>query len=94
MLDENEQLIKNANICVCYKDKSEWCHFPIKDYKTAYFAIGRGDDARIITESICGWAVKDGNPYVIDEYGYLYEIDTEVFLRKEEAEKEIERRKY
>lgn len=80
--------------CEDFKDKSEWFHFPIKDCKTAYFAIGRGDEARVITELICGWGVKNGNPCVIDAYGYLYEIDTEVYLRKEEAEKEVERRKH
>ena len=80
--------------CEDFKDKSEWFHFPIKDYKTAYYVAGYGDEARVITEPICGWGVKDGRPSVIDAYGDLYEIDTEVFLRKEEAEKEVERRKH
>ena len=93
VLDENEQLIKDANICVCYCDKSEWFHFPIKDYKTAYYAVGYGDEAQVITEPICGWGIKNGRPCVIDVCRDLYEIDTEVFLTKEDAEKEVERRK-
>ena len=80
--------------CEDFKDKSEWFHFPIKDYKTAYYAVGYGDEARVIAEPICGWGVKNGRPSVIDTYGDLYEIDTEVFLTKEDAEKEVERRKH
>lgn len=80
--------------CEDFKDKSEWFHFPIKDSKTAYYVVGYGDEARVITEPICGWGVKNGRPSVIDACGDLYEIDTEVFLRKEEAEKEVERRKH
>lgn len=79
--------------CEDFKDKSEWFHFPIKDYKTAYYVVGYGDDARVIAEPICGWGVKNGRPCVIDVCRDLYEIDTEVFLRKEEAQKELERRK-
>lgn len=94
VLDENEQLIKDANICVCYCDKSEWIHFPIKDYKIAYYALGYGDDARVIEEPIHGLAViKNGRHCIIDKYEDLYEIGEEVFLTKEKAEKEVERRK-
>ncbi len=44
-------------------------------------------------DSICGWGVKNGKPCIIDEYGYIYEIDTEVFLTKDDAGKDVERRK-
>lgn len=81
-------------VCKCFSDKSEWFHFPIKDSKTAYYVVGYGDNARVIEELICGWGVKDGRPSVIDTCGDLYEIDTEVFLTKEDAEKEVERRKH
>ena len=82
-----------TDVCKCFSDNAEWVHFPGKDYKTAYFAIGRGDEARVVEEPICGWGVKNGRPCVIDEYGYIYEIAAEVFLTKEKAEKEVERRK-
>lgn len=82
-----------TEICKNFSNKSEWFHFPIKDYKTAYYVVGYGDDAGVIAEPICGCGVKNGRPSVIDVYGDLYEIDTEVYLRKEEAEKEVERRK-
>jgi hypothetical protein len=79
--------------CPDFADKAEWFHFPSKDCKIAYYAVGYGDEARVIAEPICGWGVKNGRPCVIDACGDLYEIETEVFLTKEEAEKEVERRK-
>lgn len=83
-----------TGVCKCFSDKSEWVHFHDKDCKTAYFPIGYGDDARIIEEPICGWGIKNGNPCVIDEYGDLYEPGVDmVFLTKEEAQKELERRR-
>lgn len=83
-----------TDVCKCFSDKSEWFHFPIKDYKIAYYAVGYGDEARVIAEPICGWGVKNGRPCVIDVCRDLYEINTEVFLVKENAEKEVERRKH
>lgn len=85
---------QEAELCEHFSDKAEWVHFPDKDCKTAYFPIGYGDNARIIEEPIVGWGIKNGNSCVIDKYGYLYEpgIDM-VFLTKEEAQKELERRK-
>ena len=80
--------------CEDFKDKSEWFYFPIKDYKTAYYAVGYGDEAQVITEPIRGWGIKNGRPCVIDICRDLYEIDAEVFLTKEDAEKEVERRKH
>ena len=84
---------QEAELCEHFSDKSEWFHFPSKDCKTAYYVVGYGDGARVIAEPIYGWGVKNGRPSVIDAYGDLYEIDTEVFLTKENAEKEVERRK-
>ncbi len=85
---------QEAELCEHFSDKSEWVHLLGKDHKTAYYVIGYGDNTRVIIEPICGWGVKDGKPCVIDGCGDLYEIDTEVFLRKEEAQKEVERRKH
>lgn len=92
-LDRCRGFGQETELCEHFSDNSEWVHFPGKDYKTAYFAIGRDDEARVIAEPICGWGVKNGRPCIIDEYGYIYEIATEVFLTKENAEKEVERRK-
>lgn len=79
--------------CEDFKDKSEWFHFPAKDHNTAYYALGRGKIAVLIEEPIYGWAIKDGKYYVIDECETLYKIGEEVFLTKEEAVREVERRK-
>lgn len=84
---------QEAELCEHFSDKSEWFHFPIKDYKTAYYAVGYGDDAKVIEEPIRGWGIKNGKQCVIDECGDLYAIGEEVFLTKEEAEKDVERRK-
>ena len=80
-------------VCKCFSDKSEWFHFASKDCETAYYAVGYGNDAKVIEESICGWAIKNGKCCVIDECGDLYEIGEEVFLTKEGAEKDVDRRK-
>ena len=61
--------------------------------KSENYPVGYGNDVRVIEEPICGWGIKNGKWRVIDECGDLYEIDTEVFLTKEDAEKEVERRK-
>lgn len=86
---------KNDNVeeCTAFEDKSEWFHFPCKDCETAYYAIGYGSGAVVIEGPICGWGIKNGKRYVIDERGDLYEIGELVFLTKEEAEKDVERRK-
>lgn len=87
--------IMQIKACVCkyFSNKSEWFHFPSKDCKTAYYALGYGCNAQIIEEPIYGLAIKNGKRYVIDECRDFYEIGEEVFLTKEAAEKEIERRK-
>ena len=66
-------------VCKCFSDKSEWFHLAGKDYETAYYLVGHGDDARVIEEPICGWGIKNGEQYVIDEYGDLCAIGEEVF---------------
>lgn len=81
-------------VCKCFSDKSQWLHLTGKDYKTAYYPVGYGNDARVIEEPICGWGIKNGKRCVIDECGDLYEIDTEVFLTKEDSEKDVKRRKH
>lgn len=83
-----------AKICENFSDKSEWVHLLSKDFKTAYYVVGYGDDARVIEEPIYDWGAKNGKPCVIDGCGDLYEIDTEVFLTKEDAEKDVKRRKH
>lgn len=82
-----------TDVCNCFSDKSEWFHLLSKDHETAYYVVGYGDNARVIEEPICGWGVKDGKPSVIDAYGDLYEINTEVYLTKEAAEKDVKRRR-
>lgn len=82
-----------TGVCKCFSDKSEWFHFPSKDYKTAYYPVRYGNNARIIEEPIYGWAIKTEKCYVIDECDDLFEIGEEVFLTKENAEKEVERRR-
>ena len=79
--------------CEDFKDKSEWFHFPIKDYKTAYYPVGYGDDAQVIEEPICGWGIKNGKLYIIDECSDFYELGVMVFLTMEEAQKDVGRRK-
>ena len=82
-----------AEICANFSDKSEWFHFPIKDCKTAYYALGHGSSARVLKEPIYGVAIKNGKCYIVDECEDLYEIGKTVFLTKEKAKKEVERRK-
>lgn len=79
--------------CPDFADKSEWFHFPGEDYKTAYYPVGYGDDAQVIEEPICGWGIKNGKQCVIDECGDFYELGEGVFLTKEDAEKDVERRR-
>ena len=80
-------------VCKCFSDKSEWFHFASKDCETAYYAVGYGNNARVIEEPIYGLIINDGKQYVIDEYRDLYKIGEEVFLTKEGAEKDVDRRK-
>ena len=84
---------QEAKSCEHFSDKSEWIHFPAKDPKMAYYAIGYGIGAVLIEEPIYGWGIKNGKLCVIDERGDFYEIGKLVFLTKDEAEKEVERRK-
>lgn len=84
---------QEVELCEHFSDKAEWVHFPVKDCKTAYYALGRGKSAVLIEELIYGWGIKNGKYYVIDECEALYEIGEEVFLTKEEAQKVVERRK-
>ncbi len=80
-------------VCKCFSDKSEWLHLIGKDYKTAYYPVGYGNDAQVIEEPICGWGIKNGKLYVIDECSDFYELGVMVFLTREEAQKDVERRK-
>ena len=82
-----------AEICINFSDKSEWLHLIGKDYKTAYYPVGYGNDAQVIEEPICGWGIKNGKLYVIDECSDFYELGVMVFLTREEAQKDVERRK-
>ena len=80
-------------VCKCFSDKSEWCHLAGKDSIIAYYTVGYGNSAQIVDEPIVGWGIKNGNQCVIDECGDFYEIGGMVFLTKEEAQKEVERRR-
>ena len=96
--DEDSCCKQFAEICENFSDKSEWLksewlHLLCKDYEKAYYVLGYGNDARVVEEPICGWAIKNEKCYIIDECGDLYEIGKEVFLTKENAEKDVERRK-
>lgn len=91
--DEDSCCKSFAETCENFSDKSEWFHFPSKDYKNAYYPVWYGDDAQVIEEPICGWGIKNGKQCVIDECGDFYEIGGMVFLTKEEAQREVERRK-
>ena len=82
-----------AKVCENFSDKSEWLHLLGKDYETAYYPVGYGNDARVVEEPICGWAIKNEKRYIIDGCGDLYEIGDSVWLSKEDAEKAVERRK-
>lgn len=84
---------QEAELCEHYSDKSEWFHLVGKDCETAYYAVGYGNDARVIEEPIYGWGIKNWKQCVIDEYGDFYEIGEGAFLTKEDAEKEVERRR-
>lgn len=79
--------------CEDFKDKSEWFHLSEKDHKMAYYVIGYSKGAVLIEEPIYGWGIKNGKRCVIDNCGDFYEIGNLVFLKKDEAEKEVERRK-
>lgn len=81
-----------AETCANFSDKSEWFHLSGKDSTTAYYSVGYGDEAKVIEETICGWGIKNGKQCVIDECGDFYELGGMVFLTKEEAQKEVERR--
>lgn len=91
--DEDNCCKAFAETCENFSNKSEWFHFIGKDCKTAYYAVMSGDDAQVIEEPICGWGIKDGKQCVVDEYGDFYEIGGMVFLTREEAEKDVERRR-
>lgn len=82
-----------TDVCNFFSDKSEWFHLLGKDHETAYYPVGYGDDAQVIEEPICGWGIKNGKQCVIDECGDFYEIGEGAFLTKEDAEKDVERRR-
>ena len=84
---------QESELCEHFSDKAEWFHLPGKDCKTAYYVIGYINNDQIIEEPIYGLAIKNGKRYVIDECRDFYEIGKEVFLTKEEAQKDIDRRK-
>lgn len=48
---------QEAKLCEHFSDKSEWFHFADKDCKTAYYALGYGNNARVIEEPIHGLAI-------------------------------------
>lgn len=82
-----------TSVCKCFSDKSEWVHLSGKDSTTAYYSVGYGDEAKVIEEPICGWGIKNGKQCVVDECGDFYELGGMVFLKKEEAQKDVERRR-
>nr|DAJ55455.1 MAG TPA: hypothetical protein [Caudoviricetes sp.] len=84
---------QETKLCEHFSDKAEWIHLSKKDHEMAYYAIGYGKGAVLIEEPIYGWGIKNGKLCVIDERGDFYEIGNLVFLKKDEAEKEVERRK-
>lgn len=88
-----KKFVDETKLCKCFSDKSEWVHLSEKDVKMAYYAIGYGCGAVLIEEPIYGWGIKNGKLCVIDERGDFYEIGNLVFLKKDEAEKEVERRR-
>lgn len=91
--DEDSCCKPFAEACANFSDKSEWVHLSGKDSTTAYYPVGYGDEAKVIEEPICGWGIKDRKQCVIDECGDFYELGSMVFLKKEEAQKDVERRK-
>lgn len=91
--DEDSCCKPFAEICVNFSDKSEWFHLSDKDSATAYYSVGYGNSAQVVEEPIYGWGIKNGQRCVIDECGDFYEIGGMVFLTKEEAQKEVERRR-
>lgn len=91
--DEDSCCKPFAETCGNFSDKSEWLHLVGKDCETAYYSVGYGNDSQVIEEPICGWGIKNGTQYVIDEFDDFYELGDMVFLTKEEAQKEVERRK-
>ena len=84
---------QEAESCKYFSDKSEWFHLSGKDHEMAYYAIGYGKGAVLIEEPIYGWGIKNGKRCVIDNRGDFYEIGNLVFLKKDEAEKAVERRR-
>lgn len=80
-------------VCKCFSDKSEWFHLSARDCETAYYVIGYGKYVQIMEEPIYGWGIKNEKYCVIDERGDFYEIGKLVFLTKEAAEKDVERRR-
>lgn len=91
--DEDSCCKAFAEICVNFSDKSEWFHFSGKDRTMVYYTVGYGDEAQIIEGPIRGWGIKNGTRCVIDWFGNFYELGYMVFLTKEEAQKEVERRR-
>lgn len=91
--DEDSCCKAFAETCTNFSDKSEWLHLVDKDCKMAYYAVGYGDAAHVIEEPIYGFEIKNGKQYVIDECGGFFKIGEYVFLTKEDAEKDVERRK-
>lgn len=84
---------QEAELCEHFSDKSEWFHLSSKDPEMAYYAFGYGKYAQLEEEPIRGWGIKNGKLCVIDKRGDFYELGDMVFLTKEEAQKDVERRK-
>lgn len=91
--DEDSCCKAFAETCENFSDKSEWLHLIGKDYKTAYYVVGNGNDIFVEDEPINGMGIKDGKQCVVDYFGDFYKIGETVFLTEEEAQKEVERRK-
>ena len=82
-----------AENCVNFSNKAEWFHLYGKSHGMAYYPLEYGNKAQVLEEPIYGLATKNGKHYIIDECRDFYEIGEEVFLTKEDAEKDVERRK-
>lgn len=91
--DEDSCCKSFAETCENFSDKAEWVHLSSKDPEMAYYAFGYGKYAQLEEEPIRGWGIKNGKLCVIDKRGDFYELGDMVFLTKEEAQKDVERRK-
>lgn len=88
--DEDSCCKPFAETCANFSDKSEWFHLIGKNCKVAYYSVGYCNGAHAVEEQpICGWGIKNGKQCVIVECG----VGGMFFPTKEEAQKEVERRR-